>query len=177
MFSLGSFWGVLPYCANIPPFQCFRGCCIPHKNDGMQSCILITCISCIIITKQLYTLNYTANNCAIVQLRNSALWLCCRASQACDCQWGGREPTQKNWVAKVDCRARPYVRKVKRDYLEQYFVFHTLYSDEYCWMSDKVFIHERHLAQSQHSRQTWISLAFKVHWGMKRLPCNKMADA
>jgi len=26
-----------PYCAKIPPYQCFRGCCTPHKNDGMQS--------------------------------------------------------------------------------------------------------------------------------------------
>ena len=26
-----------PYSANIPPYQCFRGCCNPHKNDGMQS--------------------------------------------------------------------------------------------------------------------------------------------
>ena len=60
-----------------------------------------------------------------------ALWLCCQATQAWDCQWVG---TQKNWVAEVDCRACPYVRKVKRDNLEQYFVFHTLYSGEFCWI-------------------------------------------
>ena len=23
------------YCANIPPYQCFRGCCTPHKSHGM----------------------------------------------------------------------------------------------------------------------------------------------
>ena len=38
--------------------------------------------------------------------------------------------------------------------LEQYFVFRKLYSDEFCWMSDKVFIHEAHLTQSLYSRQT-----------------------
>ena len=38
VFSLGSLGGVAPpYCANMPPYQCFRGCCTPHKNDGMQS--------------------------------------------------------------------------------------------------------------------------------------------
>ena len=47
-----------------------------------------------------------------------------------------------------------YVRKVKQGNLEQYFVFRTLYSDNLCWMSDKVFIYEVHLAQSQYSRQT-----------------------
>ena len=26
-----------PYCPNIPPYQCFRGCCTPHKSHGMQS--------------------------------------------------------------------------------------------------------------------------------------------
>ena len=25
------------YCANIPPYQCFRGCCTPHKCHGIQS--------------------------------------------------------------------------------------------------------------------------------------------
>ena len=42
--------------------------------------------------------------------------------------------------------------------LEQYFVLRTLYSDEFCWMYDNVFIHEVHLAQSiailMYSRQT-----------------------
>ena len=26
-----------PYCTNVPPYQCFRGCCTPHKNDGMHA--------------------------------------------------------------------------------------------------------------------------------------------
>ena len=38
--------------------------------------------------------------------------------------------------------------------LEQYFVFRKLYADEFWWMSDKIFIHEAHLAQSLYSRQT-----------------------
>ena len=38
-FSLGCFWGVHPppYCPNIPPYQCFRGCCTPHKSHSMYS--------------------------------------------------------------------------------------------------------------------------------------------
>ena len=39
VLSLGCFMGgaVPPYCGNIPPYQCFRGCCTPHKCHGMQS--------------------------------------------------------------------------------------------------------------------------------------------
>ena len=39
VFSLGCFWGgaAPPFGANIPPYQCFRGCCTPHKSHGMQS--------------------------------------------------------------------------------------------------------------------------------------------
>ena len=38
VFSLGCFWGgAFPCCANIPPYQCFTGCCTPHKTHGMQN--------------------------------------------------------------------------------------------------------------------------------------------
>ena len=66
--------------------------------------------------------------------------------------------------------------KVKRGNLEQCFVFRTSYSDEFCWMSEKGLVIEVHLAQSEYSRQTWISLAFQGARGTNRRPCNKMAD-
>jgi len=31
-----------PYCPNIPPYQCLRGCCTPDKSHGMQSWSVFT---------------------------------------------------------------------------------------------------------------------------------------
>ena len=86
-FSLGCFWGVLhppivqiyppisvseaaepPYCPNIPPYQCFRGCCTPHKSHGMQSRLVFNNYF------QIYTCKYTAINCTIVTLVEDRGW-------------------------------------------------------------------------------------------------------
>ena len=70
-FSLGCFGGggaAPPYCPNISAYQCFRGCCIPHKSHGIQSWLYS-----MIISKQFYTCKYKAINCTIVTLANDKL--------------------------------------------------------------------------------------------------------
>ena len=64
VFSLGCFWGVLHLPSvqiRIPPYQCFRGRCTPIRVMACK-----TNLHSIIITKQLYTCEYTATDCTIV---------------------------------------------------------------------------------------------------------------
>ena len=58
-----------PYCANIPPYQCFRGCCTPLR---MMACTPDLCS--VIITKQLHTCKYTAIHYGIVMLAENRGW-------------------------------------------------------------------------------------------------------
>ena len=59
-----------PYCVNIPPYQCFRGCCTPLR---MMACTPDLCS--VIITKQLHTCKYTAIHYAIVMLAENRGWI------------------------------------------------------------------------------------------------------
>ena len=66
VFSLCCFLGGAPlYCANMPPYQCFRGCGTPMRVMACKA-NLRRFNNYNYITKQLYTCKYTATDCAIV---------------------------------------------------------------------------------------------------------------
>ena len=52
-----------PDCTNVPPYQCFRGCCTPIR---MMACMQSQSVLIVTITKQLYKCKYTAMVCSTI---------------------------------------------------------------------------------------------------------------
>ena len=93
---------------------------------------------------------------------------------------GDHECPDRNWQGTLQSSHMPALTqkksKVNRGNLEHYLLFCTSYSDVLCLMSENVLIHVVHLAQSQCSRQTWISLVLLDIQVMKLQPCRKMPE-